>query len=133
MEFNYKASKEENKSLKERIKANEDNIYKFNTNLKSMKEMFLLKLQETYEKIFKEIEGIKKVSSTADQQSKVNKAKINTMDAQILTDRKLIDSHSNNLLKLESRIETVSQLTVKEKKYKQEMSKVDETMKEFPL
>lgn len=129
MEFNYKATKEENSVLRERIKANEDNIFKFNHNLKSMKDAFLLKLSDTYEKLFEQIEVIQKVGTTADQQSKVNKAKINTMDAQILSDRKQIESHSNSLLKLESRIELVNQVTVKEQKYKEEIERIEHSIK----
>jgi hypothetical protein len=129
MEFNYKATKEENAVLRERIKANEDNIFKFNHNMKTMKDAFLLKLSDTYEKLFEFIEAIQKVGTTADQQSKVNKAKINTMDAQILSDRKQIESHSNNLLKLESRIEQINQLSVKELKYKEEIERIEESLK----
>jgi len=133
MEFNYKASKEENRVLRDRIKANEDNIFKFNQNTKELKDSFLLKLQDTYEKIFTQIENIQNTSNTADQQSKVNKAKINSMDAQIQSDRKQIDSHSTSLLKVESKIETVNQATVKEKKYKEEMEKIDDVIKSLQI
>ena len=102
--------------LRDRIKVNEENIFKFNQNLKSMKDAFLVKLSETYEKLFEQNEEIQKTSNRADQQSKVNKAKINTMDAQIQSDRKQISFHSDALLKIESKIERLNQVTIKEEK-----------------
>lgn len=133
MEFNYKATREENSVLRERIKASEDNIFKFNHNLKSMKDAFLLKLSETYQKLFEQIEAIQKVANRSDQQSKVNKAKINTMDAQIQSDRKQIDAHSNTLVKLESRIEQINQITVKETRYKEEIQRIEESIKKLEV
>ena len=129
MEFNYNSTREENTVLRERIKTNEDNIFKFNHNLKSMKDAFLVKLTETYEKLFSQSEEIQKVANRADQQSKVNKAKINTMDAQIQSDRKTIDSHSESILKLESRIERINQITVKEEKYQEKIQAIETSIK----
>lgn len=133
MDFNYKASKEENSLLRGRIKANEDNIFKFNENMKSLKEAFLLKLSETYDKLFGQIENIQKIAQTADRQSKVNKAKINTMDAQVQSDRKQIDSQSSNHIKLESRVEKINQVTVKEQKYKEDIAKIEENIKKLEV
>jgi hypothetical protein len=133
MDFNYKATREENSILRDRIKACEENIFKFNHNLKSMKDAFLLKLSETYEKLFGQIEAIQEVANRADQQSKVNKAKINTMDAQIQSDRKLIDSNSNNTIKLESKLERLNQITVKELKYKEDIKNIEDNMKRLEV
>lgn len=133
MEFNYKTTREESSVLRDRIKANEDNIFKFNHNLKSMKDSFLQKLSETYEKLFSQIEDIQKVSNRADQQSKVNKAKTNTMDAQIQSDRKQIDQHSNYLVKLESKIEKLSQVCVKEAKYKEDIKDFEDNLKQLEV
>lgn len=72
MDFNFKASREENTLLRERIKANEDNIFKFNENIRSMKDAFLLKLSDTYDKLLAQIEAIQKLGQTADRQSKGN-------------------------------------------------------------
>ena len=133
MDFNYKATREENSILRDRIKAWEENIFKFNHNLKSMKDAFLLKLSDTYEKLFGQIEAIQEVANRADQQSKVNKAKINTMEAQILSDRKLIDSNSNNTIKLESKLERLNQITVKEQKYKEDIKNIEDNMKRLEV
>ena len=133
MDFNYKATREENSILRDRIKAWEENIFKFNHNLKSMKDAFLLKLSDTYEKLFGQIETIQEVANRADQQSKVNKAKINTMDAQIQSDRKLIDSNSNNNIRLESKLERLNQITVKESKYKEDIKNIEDNMKRLEV
>jgi chromosome segregation ATPase len=94
-----------------------------------MKDAFLLKLTETYEKLFTQNEEIQKVANRGDQQSKVNKLKINTMDAQSQSDRKQIDSHSESILKLESRIERISQITVKEEKYQEKIQAIEMNIK----
>lgn len=129
MEFNYNTTKEEHSVLRDRVKANEENIFKFNHNLKTMKDAFLLKLSETYQKLFEHFEEIQKVANRADQQSKVNKGKINVIDAQIQSDRKQLDSQFDSLLKLESKIETINQVTVKERKHKEDIVKLEEEIK----
>ena len=119
--------------LRDRIKVNEENIFKFNQNLKSMKDAFLVKLSETYEKLFEQNEEIQKTSNRADQQSKVNKAKINTMDAQIQSDRKQISFHSDALLKIESKIERLNQVTIKEEKYREDAEEIEESIKRLQV